>query len=750
MRDLNHSKELLESISETVKKEFKEQKFILSYEEFLNVFLEQPKKLSRNAAEYMLDMFQYFGIEEQHNGARKGKRHFKLFDQQRGRNKPKIIGQEEAHENIYRILEQFVRQGKSDKLILLHGPNGSSKSSTADALAYALEEYSKTDEGAIYKFNWIFPSDKIGHEGLLEDSHVNKHIGFGDPSIVARNNKSFAHLEDEEIMCKLVSEMRENPIFVLPKKERMEMFKRSCSNNCASNLSVHLEEGALSSKNKKIFDSLLVAYKGDLEKVLRHVQVERFFFSGRYRTGIASVEPQMAIDAQDKQLTIEKNLQNLPPVLQNIRLFEPQGELIDANRGFVEFSDLLKRPLEAFKYLLTTIEKMNVNLQSGITDLDLIMFASSNEKHLDAFKSSPDWPSFKGRFELIRVPYLLSVQLEEKIYEEDTKIIRQTKPIGPHALNLLATWAVLTRLRQPDPDFYDPSMRNIISKLDPYDKLAIYDGKEPSNLFVDEEKSLLKKNLNEIFKESQISIAYEGRFGASPREIKMLLYFAAQNEKYDSVSAMAVFEEIEKLTRDRTVYDYLQFEPRNGYHDFREFIKFIKVQYTSRFNQEFLTSLSFYNENQYIKAIQTYLKHVAAYLQNEKLPNEITGQQETANEHLMEEIETLIFESGDKRENREKIFAKVAAWRVENPVDELILPNIFKQEFNDISKKIYTSKEKDIKKIQTAMTMFGSEDYKNLPMEIYDLCEQTFENLEKKFGYTRQTAWESLIFCGQK
>lgn len=741
-----HSKELLVTISEAVKKEFKEQKFILSYEEFLNAFLEKPRNLSRNSPEYMIDMFKYFGIEEVESDSHKTKKHFKLFDQIRGRNKPRIIGQEDAHENIYRILEQFVRQGKSDKLILLHGPNGSSKSSTADALAHALEEYSRTDEGAVYKFNWIFPSDKIGNEGLLEDSNFSKHIGFGDPSSISRSTKSFAHLEDEEIMCKIVSEMRENPIFILPKKERMELLKKSNLDN----IPVPLEEGALCSKNKKIFDSLLVAYKGDLEKVLRHVQVERFFFSGRYRTGIASVEPQMAMDAQDKQLTIEKNLQNLPPVLQNIRLFEPHGELIDANRGFVEFSDLLKRPLEAFKYLLTTIEKMNINLQSGIADLDLIMLASSNEKHLDAFKNSPDWPSFKGRFELVRVPYLLSVQLEEKIYEEDIKIISQTKKIGPHSLNLLATWAVLTRLRQPDPDFYDPSIRNIISKLDPYDKHAIYDGKDPSNLFTDEEKSLLKKNASEILKESQSSIAYEGRFGASPREVKMLLYFAAQNDKHDSVSAISIFSEIEKLTRDRSVYDYLQFESRGGYHDFREFIKFIKTQYIKRFNREFLSSLSFYNENQYVKAIESYLKHVSSYLQNETLPNKITGRQEIPNENMMEEIESLIFESGNKKENREKIFSKIAAWRVENPRDELSVSTIFDQELSDISRKIYHSKEDDIKKIQSAMTMYGSDDYKNLPMETYDLCEQTFENLEKKFGYTKKTAWESLIFVNQR
>ncbi|MES2613847.1 MAG: hypothetical protein V4591_00360 [Bdellovibrionota bacterium] len=739
-------KELLSVVSENVKKEFAEQQYILSYDEYLEVFTKKPKKLIRNSAEYMLDMFKFFGVDEIKHGHHTPQRQFALFEKAKSKGKPTIIGQEEAHASIYRVLEQFVRQGKVDKLILLHGPNGSSKSSTAEAIANALEEYSKTDEGAVYKFNWIFPTDKIGYDGL-GDAFGNKNIGFGDLNSNRNGKKSFAHLTDEEILCKILSEMKENPIFILPKSQRIDFYKKTCTKNDAEHeIPIFFEEGALSSKNKKIFDSLLVAYKGDLEKVLRHVQVERFFYSGRYRVGIASVEPQMAIDAQDKQITIEKNLQNIPPVLQNIRLFEPQGELIDANRGLIEFSDLLKRPLEAFKYLITTIEKMNVNLSSGITDLDLIMIASTNEKHLDAFKNTPDWPSFKGRFELVRVPYLLSVQLEEKIYQEDVSIIKRTKKLGPHALHLLCCWSVLTRLRQPDPDFYEPNLKNAVSRLDPYDKLNLYDGHELSASFIESEKSLLKRNLLEIMKESHSSVAYEGRFGASPREIKMMLYFASQNEKYDCVSAISVFDEIEKLTRDRTVYDFLQFEPRSGYHDFKEFLKYIKTQYAYEFHKEFLSALNLYDEEQYIKALQKYLKHVSAYLKKEKIQNEITGKHEEASETIMDEMENLMNATANKHEFRENLVAKVASWRVENATGELNFAKVFENELASTAKKIYENKEEEIQKIKTSMMMMDNDDYQKLPSEVFDLCENTFANLEKRYGYTRKNAWQSLVF----
>jgi len=65
---------------------------------------------------------------------------------------------------------------------------------------------------------------------------------------------------------------------------------------------------------------------------------------------------------------------------------------------------MLKRPLEAYKYLLSTVEKGTLNLPSATANLDTVFFATTNEKHLDSFKTLPDFASFKSRFELVTVP----------------------------------------------------------------------------------------------------------------------------------------------------------------------------------------------------------------------------------------------------------------------------------------------------------------------------------------------------------
>jgi len=60
--------------------------------------------------------------------------------------------------------------------------------------------------------------------------------------------------------------------------------------------------------------------------------------------GAVTVEPQMSVDADYRQVTADKSHGALPGALQNLSLYEPFGPLVTGNRGVIEFSDLLKRP----------------------------------------------------------------------------------------------------------------------------------------------------------------------------------------------------------------------------------------------------------------------------------------------------------------------------------------------------------------------------------------------------------------------
>ena len=527
------SEDFLQNLNQESRSLFQERQVILSFGDFLKRLIDKPSSMVRNSSQYMFDIFNHYGISDKPSD--NGYTRWKIFDIGTERNVP-IIGSESVQDETYKVISSFTRQGQSSKLIVLHGPNGSAKSSAIDCLAHAMKKYSETEEGAVYRFNWIFPTDK----SLSSQSMgTGAPIGFAADEEESNHHSTFAYLNESKIASKIHSEFKENPIFLIPMPQREEYLREWMAKEQGVapedvEIPAHILVPGLSKRNQLIMENLLSAYEGDLSKVLRHIQVERFFYSKQYRVGVGTVEPQMSIDAMEKQLTMDRNIANLPPILHNISFHEVSGPLIEANRGILEFSDMLKRPLEAFKYLLSTVEKSTLNLPSSTANLDILFFATTNEKHLDAFKTIPDFASFKSRFELITAPYLLKPTQETQIYQNDIKAISKMKGVCPHTLELLCLWAVMTRLKQPNPEYYDSKYRSTISRLDPRSKVRLYEKENMSEVFKSQEETLLFEMHHKIREEFQNVVSYEGRFGASPREVRSILFRAAQNKKHET------------------------------------------------------------------------------------------------------------------------------------------------------------------------------------------------------------------------
>ena len=131
-----------------------------------------------------------------------------------------LVGHEELQAEIYRSLSNFVQEGRANRLILMHGPNGSAKSTVAACILRALEHYSTLEEGALYRFHWVFPSRKT----------VRGSIGFGGRRGKAGSRadagQSYAHLDDDQIDSRLVIELRDHPLFLLPIPERRALVQR--------------------------------------------------------------------------------------------------------------------------------------------------------------------------------------------------------------------------------------------------------------------------------------------------------------------------------------------------------------------------------------------------------------------------------------------------------------------------------------------------------------------------------------------
>lgn len=683
MLDLNH---LLEELQQNTKNRFKQEKTILSFQEYLALFIENPKPQIRDTALYLKDVFDHFGTQiiQKPYGTLK---RFRLFDAKFDSSIEPLIGQELVQNQLYGLIQDFIQEGKINKLILLHGPNGSAKSTTIQCLMSAMEHYSHLEEGALYRFNWVFPSKKkqVGHGA----------IGFG--SKLDGQLTSFAHLPEQEIDVLIKSEMKDHPLLLLPKTSRVALIKSLMGENFV--IPRALEQGDLSPKFAQIYESLLHANQGDLNEVLKYVQVERFYVSRLYRSASSTIDPQLRADASIRQVTADRSLSALPASLQNLNLFEPMGPLVEANRGILEYNDLLKRPIESFKYLLSLCETGIVHLDQMNLAIDTLLIASSNEEYLQAFKEVPDFASFKGRIELIPVPYLLDAHLESQIYQTQIKQLEKQKHVHPRVVAHLGKWAVLSRLEKPISSQYEDGDQTLIKKLMPMDKLFLYQEGKTFFDFNTEEQSRLKQLTEFLYQESKQLDFYEGISGASARELKGVLLQLARNQaKGKCIHSLHLFEALRQLSQQSSIYAFLK-RPRNDdYHDVFLSIQQLRQQELNTAELEILGCLSLIDQGAALSLFKRYIDLIKAHLQQEKIFNPLNQQHEAVSENMMRDIEQLIgISAQDAQKKRSDYIQRIAKWKLENQNLDLSenYGVIFQAELKEIQSAYFKEKKSE-------------------------------------------------------
>ncbi len=726
----------LKKIQEEIQKNFKANQQLMSFEEYLKLVSSNSGSQIRGSAAYSADMMEHFGIQEtKKQDSHHTQKSFKIFSD-------KVVGNEVVQNQIYQALRAFSRLGMNHRLILLHGPNGSAKSTIINSLMEGLEKYSHLHEGALYSFSWVFPMDRV----------VRGSLGIrGDSDKKQGNYQSYANLTEDEISCIIPSEMKDHPLLLLPLDVREKFFK-DLDLPPSFVIPQRLKEGGLSHRDQAIFQALLTSYQGDYSQVLKHIRVERFYLSKVYRTGLVSVEPQMHVDAQFQFLTMNKSLSNLPASLQGINFFTINGDLPDSNRGMIDYNDLLKRPIDAYKYLLSACETGKVNVGQSIVHLDTVFIGSSNELQLDAFKEYPDFSSFKGRIELIQVPYLLELSQERKVHAPLLKNIAGSKAVTPHTDWCIAYWGILTRLKKPQRENYISELGAILDKFTPIDKLKLYDTGEVPMRLTNDERKLIRANLSEIKEEYKNVPYYEGRTGASAREMKSILIDAAQNNDFKTLSPLAVIHEIRQFIRKISEYDFLRQEMIDGYHDQEMFIEAILDEYANIADREVRECLGLYDTKQWEDFMKKYIVHLSAQLKKEKLKNPITGGYEEPDQSLLNEFETIVGapqEQAQREQFRMNLITQIGAWTLDHPKEAVDYFRIFPDLKQKIEKHFYESQKNLLQKMNTSLKHFGT-DHEDSNSEGAKLARQTIENMQKKHGYTVDAAKEVIGFLMSK
>ncbi len=609
-----------------------------------------------------------------------------------------------------------------------------------------LESYSKLSSGSLYTLNWVFPLER----------YTKGHIGINTYAASPESLTSYARIPEEEIAARIPCDLKDHPLLIIPQEQRKpfleQLLGKAQAEELWNHLPQYLSKGDLCHRCKEIFDVLITSNGGDFKKILMNIQVERIYFARRYRKGLVTIEPQLHVDAQYQQLSINKNLGSLPPSLQSLNLFTLTGDLVDGNRGLVEYSDLLKRPVDSFKYLLSACETGAINIGNTIAYLDALLLGSANEIQLDAFKEFPDFTSFKARIELIRVPYLLRTSDEQEIYESQLQQIAGEKHVTPHVSWTLALWAILTRLKKPNSINFPSNVSSLIAALRPMDKAKILDnGELPGNLSP-EERKVLRASVGRLRDEYTNVPYYEGRMGASARELKTVLFDAAQNPEFTCLSPLAVLREIEELTKRTSEYDFLKQDVKDGYHNAVEFIQLVRTEYISRIDREVRDSIGIYDSAQWEDFLKKYVTQISVVLKKEKIKNPMTGRMEDPDFTLIAEFEKIVEapeESKEKDAFRKSIISQIGVWSLDHPKESMSYARVFPDFWKKLEKHYFASQKSLLAKMSDALLVYDT-DGLDPSSEGGILARQTVENMKSKLGYCQACAREVITFLMQQ
>lgn len=727
--------DLFNRAADSVCTEYLERRQVLSYAEYLAELAQRPRLHLRDAARYLLDAIDHFGQQKLDKPWGQVTR-YKIFDQEFTDASYRLVGQEAAQAGVRSAIAAQVRDGRVNRLVVIHGPNGSAKTTLTNCLFRGLDHYSRLDEGELFRFRWVFPSRATS----------SGRIGFGG-RIGGDSLESYAHLEDEQIDSMLECEVRDHPLLLLPKAERLELAQRAMEQAGQGDHQIpeYFQQASLCHRCRQVADALMRTYQGDIRKVLAHVQVEPWAMSRRYRRGLVQVGPQLSVDASQRQVTADRSLSALPTELQNMTLFETFGPLVDGSGGIIEFEDMLKRPIDSYKYLLGTIETGEAMLGQSILRLNTVLLATTNDVMLEAFAEHHEYMSFRDRLTMVPVPYLTRRSDERQIYE--LQLIPHVRcHVAPFAVDAAAHWAVLGRLHRPDPDSYQEPLKSIVAHLTAMDKADLYDdGSVPENLN-DEHAAELISGIKRLRTEDTSTWHYEGRYGASPRLVRQVLLAASLSERYDCLSPFAVLEEITDLTGRTREHPFLQRDKeQGGYHDYTEFAEQLEDRILGDIESQIRAASGLVEEGRYEELLGKYVNSLSQAVKGEKVLDETTGEYRDPDESLMRKIEEAIKEpSDDTEEFRRGIISRFAAWAIEHPGQKLAVGAVLSGHLRRLRDAYFQEHRAKVAATARHALKVVSEEADQLDGEARTAGEALLERLLADHGYCRSCVREAL------
>jgi serine protein kinase len=649
-----------------------------TFADYLEIVAQNPQ-VTRNAFKRVYDMIMSYGSEE-FIDAKKRLIRYKFFSDQSFDQEDSIFGLEVP---LMRLVNFFKgaaqRYGSEKRVLLLHGPVGSSKSTIVRRLKRGFEHYSRTDAGAIYTFDWF-----MGDLADLEAGNVK---------------------ETDWEPCP----MHEEPLHLVPREAR-DRFVQEFNEGRPDNEQIEIE-GNLCPSCRYNFRELMLRYNGDWTKVIQHVRVHRLILSEQDRVGIGTFQPKDEKNQDSTELTGDINYRKIAIYGSDSdpRAFNFDGEFNIANRGIVEFIEMLKLDVAFLYDLLGASQEHKIKSKKfAQTDIDEVIIGHTNEPEYRRLENNEFMEALKDRTVRIDIPYITRLRDEIRIYERDFNRRRVRAHIAPHTLEVAAMWAVLTRLEEPK----KPNLTLL-------QKLKLYNGRTLPGFTED--------NIKELRKESQ----REGMEGISPRYIQDKISNAlVGNQEEGYINPFMVLSELENGLKNHALIK--SDEDRKRY---RDLLSVVREEYTEIVKNEVQRAISA-DEEAIKRLCANYIDNIKAYTQRERVRNKYTGQYEEPDERLMRSIEEKIdIPESRKDDFRREIMNYIGALAIEGKT--------FDYKTNERLHRALELKLFEDQKDSIKLTSLVSRVIDKDTQEKIDVVKS---RLIRDFGYNEQSATDVLNY----
>src|SRR5713226_1124400 len=156
------------------KSTFKELHWEGSLEDYLKMVRENPR-ITRTAFQRIYDMILSHGKTEYIDNKKRLIRYHFFHDEPNG-GRDAVYGLDVPLMKLVNVFKSAAQgYGTERRVILLHGPVGSSKSTIVRLLKKGIEEYSRSHEGALFTYEWVLPKELAhitgGHELFPSPMH---------------------------------------------------------------------------------------------------------------------------------------------------------------------------------------------------------------------------------------------------------------------------------------------------------------------------------------------------------------------------------------------------------------------------------------------------------------------------------------------------------------------------------------------------------------------------------------------------